>query len=128
MGSIVRPGDPDLPPARGLQAQTGPIAGSSRDAEADKADKDSAFARAAVSFPEIVPPSAESLMADAPPEVLEAELKRLFGDWITGLDVLADVFDSTLAGGLGGRGGAGGSGSGRGRGGRNGGNRGGRNR
>lgn len=110
MGPPVRLGDPSFPLARGLQTQFGPIAGSSRDERAGRADRDSVFAGAAARFPEIVPPSAESLMADAPPEVLEAELKRLMGDWITGLDVLADVFDSTLDSGLGGRGGAGGNG------------------
>lgn len=121
MGSPVRVGNADFPLVRGLQTQVGPIAGSGRGAKADKADKESAFAAAAAAFPEIVPPSAESLMADAPASVLEAELTRLMGDWITGLDVLADVFDSTLPSGLGGRGGAGGRGRGGGNGGRSGG-------
>lgn len=109
MGSSSRFGDPDVPLAGGLNTHLGPFAGSSRGTKADKADKDSAFAEAAAKFPELVPPSAESLMADAPASVVEAELKRLMGDWITGLDVLADAFDSALPSGLGGRGGAGGN-------------------
>ncbi len=61
-----------------------------------------ALEAAAQNFPEILPPSAESLSADAPPEVLEAELKRLLGDWTRGLDVLGDLLaDVGGSGGVG---------------------------
>ena len=56
---------------------------------------------AAVTFPELVPPSAESLLADAPAAVVEAELRRLMEDWTTGLEVLGNIFDSSLASGYG---------------------------
>ena len=107
--SPVRPSQPDFPLPGGLPTQIGPIAGSSRGTKADKSAKETAFAAAAAKFPEIVPPSAESLMADAPASIVEAELKRLMEDWMTGLEVLGEVFDSTLDIGSGGPSGAGGN-------------------
>lgn len=35
-------------------------------------------------------------MADAPASVLETEMKRLMEDWIVGLDILGDIFKSSL--------------------------------
>lgn len=112
MGSPVHPSEFDFTLARGLPTQIDPIAGPSRGTKADKAVKETAFTAAAAAFPEIVPPSAESLMADAPASVLEAELTRLLGDWMTGLEVLGNVFDSTLDSGPGERSDAGGNGKG----------------
>lgn len=48
--------------------------------------------RGVVDFPEPIPPSAASLAQDAPPEVVEAELRRLVTDWGKGLAVLGRAF------------------------------------
>lgn len=98
MGSPAHLGDPDFPIAQGFQTVFGLAANVKPVASA------AAPLSSAITFPQIVPPSAESLMADASPAVVEAELRRLMGDWISGLDVLADVFDRSLASGVGGRG------------------------
>lgn len=49
---------------------------------------------------------------DAPAAVVEAELRRLMGDWNTGLEFLGNIFDSSLASGYGTRTGGGGGGVG----------------
>lgn len=48
--------------------------------------------RAPLRFPDLVPPSTESLMEDAPHDVLVAELDRLVGDLIHGLAVTGESF------------------------------------
>lgn len=55
-----------------------------------------AFTAAAAAFPPLVPPNAESLLADAPASTLDGELKRLTTDWICGLGVLGDIFEGSL--------------------------------
>lgn len=56
--------------------------------------EDTALLRA---FPVIQPPSAECLMEGAPSSVVEAELRRLLEDWDSGLEILGDIFDKSLA-------------------------------
>jgi len=48
--------------------------------------------RRVVDFPEPIPPSAEAMAEGAPPEVVEAELRRLVTDWKRGLAVLGQAF------------------------------------
>lgn len=85
--------NPDIPLAQGLKTAFTNKAGSSNKSIKDGAQYPSASAleAAALKFPEIVPPSTESLSASAPIAVLEAELKRLLGDWTQGLDVLGEL-------------------------------------
>jgi len=47
--------------------------------------------RRVVDFPEPIPPSAEAMALAAPPEVVEAELRRLVTDWKKGLAVLGQA-------------------------------------
>ena len=42
-------------------------------------------------FPEVMPPSVEALEDGASEEVIEAELGRLLGDWVQGLEFMAGV-------------------------------------
>lgn len=89
------PSEPDIPLAQGLKTRI-----TKRSRSGSKPTKNAhhpsaaALEAAAQKFPDLVPPSAESLTADAPPEVLEAELKRLLGDWNRGLDVLEDLVNN----------------------------------
>lgn len=42
-------------------------------------------------FPDVLPPSAEALEDGASDEVVEAELSRLLGDWVQGLEFMGEV-------------------------------------
>lgn len=87
-----QPSEPDIPLAQGLKTKfTNKGGPSSKPVKNAHYPSASALEAAAYNFPDLVPPSAESLSADAPPGVLEAELKRLLGDWNRGLDVLGDL-------------------------------------
>lgn len=87
-----QPSEPDIPPAQGLKTRFTKKSGSNRKLVKNAHYPSAAALEAAAqNFPDLVPPSAESLSADAPAEVLEAELKRLLGDWNRGLDVLGDL-------------------------------------
>lgn len=84
--------EPDIPLAQGLKTRFTKKSGSiTRPAKNAHSPSAAALEAAAQKFPDLVPPSVESLNADAPPEVLEAELRRLLGDWNRGLDVLGDL-------------------------------------
>ncbi|KAL1952562.1 hypothetical protein VTO42DRAFT_4811 [Malbranchea cinnamomea] len=48
--------------------------------------------QAPMRFPDLVPPSMDSLMEGAPPEVMMAEMDRLLGDLVTGLSVMGRAF------------------------------------
>lgn len=54
--------------------------------------------RLVVDFPEPIPPSAEAMAEGAPPEVVEAELRRLVTDWKRGLAVLGQALAGVGAG------------------------------
>lgn len=89
----AQPDEPDIPLAQGLKTKVTNKSGSSGKPAKNTAQFPSAAAleAAAYNFPEMMPPSAESLDVNAPPGVLEAELRRLLGDWNRGLDVLGDL-------------------------------------
>lgn len=92
MGPPARIGDPNFPLAHGLQTRFN-TGGRGRGTSGSA----SGATRTTRPFPEIIPPSAESLMEGAPTEVVEAELVRLLGTWSDGLGVLGEVFDNNLA-------------------------------
>ncbi|KAJ5584359.1 uncharacterized protein N7459_004159 [Penicillium hispanicum] len=54
--------------------------------------------RAAISFPDLVPPSAESLMEGADDTVVTAELDRLLGDFLGALSATGEALASTNVG------------------------------
>jgi hypothetical protein len=45
-----------------------------------------------VEFPDIVPPSTEAMMEGASEEVVAAELDRLLGDWVAGIEAVGKAF------------------------------------
>lgn len=90
-----QPSEPDVPLPQGLKTRFTNKSGSGRKPiKNTNYPSAAALEAAAQNFPDLVPPSTDSLSADAPPEVLEAELKRLLGDWNRGLDVLGDLLTS----------------------------------
>ena len=90
-----QPSEPDIPLAQGLKTRiTKRSRSGSKHIKKAHYPSAAALEAAAQKFPDLVPPSAESLTADAPPDVLEAELKRLLGDWSRGLDVLEDLVNN----------------------------------
>ena len=98
MGPQTRIGDPDYPLIGGLKTKFHVT--NQRDEENPKPTSSHEVRTSVASraFPHITPPSAEALMEGAPASVLEAELRRLLGDWTAGLEVLGEIFDKDLAG------------------------------
>ena len=77
------PGDPGYP--------SGSSSAYPREEEATT-DSASEAERPPLQFPEIVPPSMESLTEGAPTEVVVAEMDRMLRDFVTGLSVLGEGF------------------------------------
>ena len=98
-------GNAELPVAQGLKTKFTNKAGPSSKPVKSRGQQPSASAleAAALKFPDIVPPSTESLSASAPLGVLEDELRRLLGDWNQALEVLGDLVadkeDNNIGGG-----------------------------
>ncbi len=91
MGEPARLGDVDFPTPGPPHTTVGPYRGNG-----------------ATSLPDVQPPSAAAMRQDAPPNVVEGELRRLLVDFDGTLGALGDFFDghaANLGGGAGGNGG-----------------------
>ena len=98
MGPQTRIGDPDYPLMGGLKTQFHVTNQRDEEKPTPTSSPEARTSVASRAFPHITPPSAESLMEGAPASVLEAELRRLLGDWTAGLEVLGEIFEQDLAG------------------------------